>query len=155
MKRPKKKRKEKILNCLVNDTLSDMLTRIRNAQLAKHNQVTVFNTKMNQMITEILYKEGFIQNYFMLTPSSTNGASCKPPREIILSLKYLTQAKIPCISKIQRISSPGLRLYSGYKDIPKSLNGMGVVILTTSKGVITDREARRLKLGGEILCSIC
>lgn len=138
---------------MVNDTLSDMLTKIRNAQLAKHTKVDVFNTKTNRQITEILEKAGFIKTFYVLKTSKRTLQS-NPSREITIYLKYLTQAQIPCISKMQRISSPGLRLYSGYKDLPQCLNGMGLVILTTSKGVMTDQEAKRKKLGGEILCSI-
>lgn len=155
MKQPHKRNKNKILNGMVNDTLSDMLTRIRNAQLAKHTKVDVFNTKTNKKITEILEKAGFIKTYYVLESSKkTTSNQSNPSREITIYLKYLTQAQIPCISKIRRISSPGLRLYSGYKDLPKCLNGMGLIILTTSKGVMTDQEAKRKKLGGELLCSI-
>jgi len=153
MKRPHKKDKNKILNGMVNDTLSDMLTRIRNAQLAKHTKVDVFNTKTNKKITEILEQAGFIKTYSVLE-TSKNLSGTKSNLSLTIYLKYLTQAQIPCISKMQRISSPGLRLYSGYKDLPKCLNGMGLIILTTSKGVMTDQEAKRKKLGGELLCSI-
>ena len=152
MQRPRRRKKNKILNGMVNDTLSDMLTRIRNAQLAKHTKVDVFNTKTNKKITEILEKAGLIKTYHVLETSRKTRK--KPSRRITIYLKYLTQAQIPCISKMQRISSPGLRLYSAYKDLPKCLDGMGLIILTTSKGVMTDQEAKRKKLGGEILCSI-
>ena len=153
MKQPHKRNKNKILNGMVNDTLSDMLTRIRNAQLAKHTKVDVFNTKTNKKITEILEQAGFIKTYSVLE-TSKNLSGTKSNLSLTIYLKYLTQAQIPCISKIRRISSPGLRLYSGYKDLPKCLNGMGLIILTTSKGVMTDQEAKRKKLGGELLCSI-
>lgn len=227
-----KKRKNVRLNCLVNDTLCDMLTRIRNAQYAKHKHVYVFNTKTNKQISEILLKHGFIKNYIItvdktelnngatkqnssqsLTNSSqslTNSSvafkgknnagssnksnsnsnlnlnqessqslensskfttnskestkdSLKNEKSVTfvrktsaikLELKYVTQSKTPVISNIKALRKPGLRLYAGYKDIPKIFNGMGLMIINTSKGIVTDQEARRKKLGGEILCSI-
>lgn len=130
---------------MLNDTISDMLTRIRNAHLAKHEKVCVLNTKTNIKISSILKKEGYIESYTV----STNSLN-----KLEISLKYLESFKKPCITNLKRLSSPGLRLYSNYKDIPPVLNGMGVVILSTSKGVMTDREARANKVGGELLCSI-
>lgn len=166
MKRPRKKHKAKILNCMVNDTISDMLTRIRNAQLAKHSEVAVFNTNVNQQIVEILYKEGFIKTYakpklikkkikVKASVVEVKTTANTRPRQIKLSLKYLTHTKIPCISKLQRLSSPGLRRYVSYKKMPNFLNGMGLLILTTSKGIMTHKEAKRKKVGGELLCAIC
>ena len=130
---------------MVNDTISDMLTRIRNANLAKHETVYVLNTKVNQQISEVLKKQGFIDsvklssNYFDL---------------IEIKLKYNDNSKKPCITNLKRLSSPGLRIYSNYKNIPKILNGMGTIIVSTSKGLMTDQEARINKIGGEILFSI-
>nr|YP_009367537.1 ribosomal protein S8 [Pseudoneochloris marina]ARK14527.1 ribosomal protein S8 [Pseudoneochloris marina] len=130
---------------MVNDTISDMLTRIRNANLAKHETVFVLNTKTNQRISEILKKEGYIEDF--LIPE-------KSAEKLQLTLKYLDNLKKPCITNLKRLSSPGLRIYSSYKEIPRVLNGMGVVIVSTSKGLMTDREARLTKIGGELLCSI-
>lgn len=130
---------------MVNDTISDMLTRIRNANLAKHDTVFVVNTKTNQCISKILKKEGYIESFKI--PVNLED-------QIQLTLKYLNTSKTPCITNLKRLSSPGLRIYSAYKDIPRILNGMGVVIVSTSKGLMTDREARATKVGGELLCSI-
>jgi len=138
--------KSKPLVSKVNDTLSDMLTRIRNAQQAKHNTVKIIYTKLNLKIMRLLKNEGFIKQGLRSRPSN------KP--YIMIYLKYLTAEKIPCISKLRRISSPGLRHYMGYKDLPKVLNGMGVSVLTTPKGIMTDKQARRQKVGGELLFEI-
>jgi small subunit ribosomal protein S8 len=138
--------KSKQLVSKVNDTLSDMLTRIRNSQQAKHNTVKIIYTKLNLKIIRLLKNEGFIKQG--LRSRSSN----KP--YIMVYLKYLTADKIPCISKLHRISSPGLRHYVGYKDLPKVLNGMGVSVLTTPKGILTDKQARRQKVGGELLFEI-
>lgn len=130
---------------MVNDTISDMLTRIRNAHLAKHEIVCVLNTQTNKKISNILKKEGYIES-FNVTANSKN--------TLEIHLKYLGNQKKPCITNLKRLSSPGLRLYSNYKDIPTVLSGRGVVIISTSSGIITDREARANKVGGELLCSI-
>lgn len=130
---------------MIHDTISDMLCRIRNAQLAKHEKVSVLNTKINRKISEILKKEGYIEDFTVSTLSFKN---------LEIDLKYLGSPKKPSITNLKRLSWPGLHFYSKYKDIPPVLNGMGVVILSTSKGIMTDREARANKVGGELLCSI-
>jgi small subunit ribosomal protein S8 len=130
---------------MIYDTISDMLTRIRNAYLAKHETVSVLNTKINRKISEILKKEGYIESFAI---------SANSIKTIELNLKYLGTQRKPGITNLKRLSWPGLRFYSSYKDIPTILNGMGVVILSTSKGIMTDREARANKVGGELLCSI-
>lgn len=130
---------------MVNDTINDMLTRIRNANLAKYEKVFILNTKINKEISKLLEKEGYIK-HFRVSKNSKN--------YIELTLKYLGTSKKPCIKNLKRLSSSGLRLYSRYKDIPHILNGMGIIILSTSKGIITDRDARFYKVGGELLCSI-
>nr|YP_009538384.1 ribosomal protein S8 [Capsosiphon fulvescens]AWX64073.1 ribosomal protein S8 [Capsosiphon fulvescens]AYV89990.1 ribosomal protein S8 [Capsosiphon fulvescens] len=130
---------------MVNDTISDLLTRIRNANLASHGTVSILNTKMNYSISEILKTEGYIAD---LTPPNKNDLMFE------IKLKYIGTDKVPCITNLKRLSSPGLRLYSHTKDIPRILNGMGVVILSTSMGIMTDRDAKRKKIGGELLCSI-
>ena len=135
---------------MVNDTISDMLTRVRNACRVNKSCVLVPLTKMNQQISQILEKEGFI-SHFQISSDS---------KFLELRLKYRSnifrneRKKEPCITNLKRISKPGLRVYTNYKEIPKILGGAGIFILSTPVGVITDREARSLRVGGEILCSI-
>jgi small subunit ribosomal protein S8 len=128
---------------MVNDTVSDMLTRIRNANLVKNQSVCIPKTVISLTICEILEKEGFIDSYQKVSTDL-----------IKLVLKYKGSKKIPCIINLRRISKPGLRVYTSYKEIPKILGGMGLVILSTSQGIMTDREARLYGIGGEILCTI-
>lgn len=135
---------------LINDSISDMLTRIRNATLAKKSNVNIPFTKLNQQIALILEKEGFIQNFQI--SMETN--------DIVIRLKYTSKklykgkTKESCITNLRRISKPGLRIYSNYREIPRILGGTGIVIISTPTGLMTDREARARKLGGELLCSI-
>ncbi len=135
---------------MVNDTISDMLTRIRNATLVKKPTVFVPFTKMNQKISQILEKEGFIQSFFLDDES----------KMLLLKLKYRSKqtffgkTKESCITNLKRMSKPGLRTYTSSQDIPRVLGGAGIYILSTSIGILTDREARSLSVGGEILCSI-
>lgn len=129
-----------------NDTLSDMLTRIRNANILNQKLVKIPWTRMNQEICQIFENEGFIEKIECMTTSS-----CK---ELVVSLKYDNQTKKPCITNLKPISKPGLRLYSNSKDIPQILGGMGVLIVSTSKGILTDSQARQKKIGGQLLCSI-
>nr|YP_009106230.1 ribosomal protein S8 [Binuclearia lauterbornii]AIT95055.1 ribosomal protein S8 [Binuclearia lauterbornii] len=128
---------------MVNDTISDMLTRIRNGCLIKSQTISIPVTRINQQISRILEKEGFIDSF--QTSSSD---------EITIRLKYIGNGKNPCITNLRRISKPGLRIYVNHKEIPKILGGMGIIILSTSKGIMTDSEARLQGIGGEILCSI-
>ena len=137
---------------MVNDTISDMLTRIRNANLAYKTSVSLSKTKVNEKLCEILEQEGFIEK-FSISETHSN--------EIIVDLKYHTQKSRggvgigkPCITNLKRISKPGLRIYTNSREIPKVLGGMGILILSTSKGLMTDRQARQARLGGEILCSV-
>lgn len=135
---------------MVNDTISDMLTRIRNGCMVQKAMVLVPFTKINQKIAQILEKEGFIQN-FQISEDSKN---------LILRLKYRskkignTKRKESCITNLKRISKPGLRIYANHKDIPRVLGGAGIILLSTPSGLLTDREARSLGIGGEVLCSI-
>jgi small subunit ribosomal protein S8 len=122
-----------------------MLTRIRNANLIKNESVFVLNTKTNQRIGELLKKQGYIKS--IKIPSNHFN-------QIEIKLKYNSNSKKPCITNLKRFSSPGLRIYSSYKTIPRILNGMGTIIISTSKGLMTDHEARINKIGGEILFSI-
>ena len=137
---------------MVNDTISDMLTRIRNANLAHKKTVLVSKTKIHEKMCEILEKEGFITSF----QSSENQMN-----ELIIHLKYqktLSQGSgglgKPCITNLKRISKPGLRVYTNHKEIPKILGGMGIIILSTSRGLMTDRDARSRHLGGEVICSV-
>lgn len=137
---------------MVNDTISDMLTRIRNANLAYKKCVLIPKTRIHQNICEILVREGFIENFQKSDENSNN---------LILELKYIKSPGKntgnlgkPCITNLKRISKPGLRIYTNHKDIPRILGGIGIVILSTSKGLMTDRQARLAGLGGELICSI-
>ena len=137
---------------MVNDTISDMLTRIRNANLAYKTSVSLSKTKVHEKICQILEQEGFIEKFYV-SESQTN--------ELIVDLKYQKIKSVgsggfgkPCITNLKRISKPGLRIYTNSREIPKVLGGMGILILSTSKGLMTDRQARKARLGGEILCSV-
>ena len=124
----------------MNHVLSDMLVRIRNASRAKQFYVEVYNTKMAQSLAHILLVEGFIQD---MTINDSH---------LVLELKYI--GKTPCFTDAKILSTPGVRMYSGVKHIPKVLGGLGIVVLSTSQGIITDKKARTLHIGGELLCSI-
>lgn len=192
---------------MVNDTISDILTRIRNANLIKSQTVSIPLTRIGKQISEILEKQGFIESFeiFSLTnemkgknnvePNKTTGLGLQSSsgekndktrvqknsenllkkdrpgpegllsnkqqvkrknssKKIVVYLKYQDRTKKPCITNLKRISKPGLRIYASYKEIPKVLGGMGIAILSTSKGIMTDKEARFYRIGGEILCSI-
>ena len=137
---------------MVNDTISDMLTRIRNANLAYKTTVAISKTKTHEKICEILERESFIEKFYP-NPSNDN--------EIIIDLKYQKNTARgfgalgkPCITNLKRISKPGLRVYTNHKEIPKILGGIGIIILSTSRGLMTDREARLSRVGGELLCSV-
>ena len=127
------------------DPIADMLTRVRNALIARHPKVDVPTSQLKNEIARILKEEGYILNY-KLTEEG-------PKRYIRLYLKY-TLANLPVISRIERVSRPGCRVYVGSKDIPRILGGLGINILTTPKGVMTGSTARREGVGGEVLCQI-
>lgn len=129
-----------------NDTISDMLTRIRNACMVKHPTTQVPATKMTRSIAKVLQEEGFIGEY------EETGEGIH--KYLAINLKYQGKNRQPTISKLKRISTPGLRVYSKRKDIPRVLGGIGIAIVSTSHGVMTDREARRQGVGGEILCYV-
>ena len=128
------------------DTIADMLTRIRNANLAKHQIVQIPSTKVTRNIAQVLFKEGLINSFEELK----NGLNSS----ILLSLKYSGKDRVPSITKIQRISKPGLRVYSGAKKMPRVLGGFGTAIVSTSRSLMTDQEARKVGVGGELLCYI-
>ena len=131
---------------MVTDTISDMLTRIRNANMVKHQIVQIPSTKMSKSIAGILKEEGFIENFELYTEKSFE--------YILISLKYKGNQREPVISTIQRISKPGSRVYANSKTLPKVLNNLGVAIISTSKGVMTNFKAKELGIGGEVLCYI-
>ena len=128
-----------------NDTISDMLTRIRNANLARHQTTQIPATRMTRNIARVLKDEGYI------TDVEENGEGVK--RNLVLSLKYKKNRQ-PLITTLKRVSKPGLRVYSNHKELPRVLGGIGIAIISTSSGIMTDREARRQGLGGEVLCYI-
>ncbi|MDR3263328.1 MAG: 30S ribosomal protein S8 [Clostridiales bacterium] len=129
----------------ITDPIADMLTRIRNALLAKHETVLIPLSIMKKSIAEILLKEGYI--------SGIEEVGEGIQTYIKLTLKY-GQKNRPAITGIKRISKPGLRIYSGYDKLPKVLNGMGIAVVSTSKGIITDKQARAEKIGGEVLAFV-
>jgi small subunit ribosomal protein S8 len=131
---------------VVTDTISDMLTRIRNAHMVKHQIVQIPATKMSLAIAEILKEEGYIEDF--------ENYSENDRKYILILLKYIGQSRKPVISKIERISKPGLRVYSNSKKLPKVLDNLGIAILSTSKGVMTNLKAKELGIGGEVLCYI-
>jgi small subunit ribosomal protein S8 len=129
------------------DTVSDYLTRVRNAIKANHRIVEVPASNLKKEITRILFEKGYILNYKFEETSNKQGV-------IKIALKYHPVTKIPAIRSLDRVSSPGLRKYSGSDAMPRVLNGLGIAIVSTSKGVITDKEARKMNVGGEVLCYI-
>ena len=128
------------------DTIADFLTRIRNAIQANHRIVEIPASNMKKEITKVLHDKGFITNYKF----EDNG----PQGTIKIALKYNPRTNLSAIEKIVRISKPGLRKYVGSDNLPRVINGLGIAILSTSKGVITDKEARKMKIGGEVLCYV-
>lgn len=131
----------------VTDPISDYLTRIRNAQMARHRMVVIPASNLKKRITEILYDQGFIFKYQF--GESDNGQGV-----IKIALKYNREDGSPIIQKMERISRPSLRKFSKATELPRVINGLGVAIISTSKGVLTDKQARKLNVGGEVLCYI-
>ena len=128
----------------MNDPVSDMLTRIRNAQQAEKVSVSMPSSTLKTAIAKVLKDEGYIEDFVV------SGETSKPELEV--NLKYY--AGRPVIQKIERVSRPGLRIYKPSRDIPRVMNGLGVAIVSTSKGVMTDRKARGMGIGGEVLCIV-
>jgi len=131
---------------VVNDTISDMLTRLRNANLAKHQIVEVPSTKMTRNIASILLEEGFIQSFEEIGENFN--------AQLLLSLKYKGKNRLPVITALRRVSKPGLRVYANRKELPRVLGGLGIAVMSTSQGVMTDSKARHQGLGGEVLCYV-
>ena len=130
----------------MSDPISDMLTRIRNAQTVGHTEVSMPASRLKSAIAQVLKDEGYIEDFAV---RDKDGAAKK---ELAIALKYY--AGQPVIERLERVSKPGLRVYRGRDDIPKVMNGLGVAILSTSRGVMTDRKARADGLGGEVLCIV-
>jgi small subunit ribosomal protein S8 len=131
----------------VTDPIADYLTRIRNAQMASHSVVEIPSSNLKKRITEILYTQGYILKYKF-------DDEVKPQGVIKIALKYDAQTKEPIIRELLRVSRPGLRQYRKSTELPRVINGLGIAILSTSKGIITDKEAKKLNVGGELLCYI-
>jgi len=129
------------------DTVADYLTRVRNAIKANHRVVEVPASNLKKEITKILFEKGYILNYKFEDTENKQGL-------IKIALKYHPVTKINAIRSLDRVSSPGLRKYSDVSSMPRVLNGLGIAIVSTSKGVITDKEAKKLNVGGEVLCYI-
>ena len=130
----------------MSDPIADMLTRIRNANTAKHDTVDVPSSKMKLAIADILLEEGYIKKYDLIDEGNF--------KTIRITLKYGADRNDKIISGLKRISKPGLRIYAGKDELPKVLGGLGIAILSTNKGVITDKEARKLQVGGEVLAFV-
>ena len=131
---------------MITDPIADYLTRIRNAVLANHRIVEIPSSNLKKEITKILFEKGYILNY-KFEDDSVQGI-------IKIALKYHPVTKTPAITTLQRISKPGLRKYTDSENIPRVLNGLGIAILSTSQGVMTDKEAKKNKVGGEVLCFV-
>ena len=129
---------------MVTDPIADLLTRVRNAAMARHDSVMMPASKMKISMAKILKDEGFISDYTVIKG--------EPQRTIKITLKYID--KQPAFIGLERVSKPGLRVYSGKKEIPRVYGGLGIVILSTSKGIMTGQEAWKKNLGGEILCYV-
>lgn len=129
-----------------NDTISDMLTRIRNACLVRHPTTKVPTTKMTRSIAQVLQQEGFIEGFEEV------GEGVQ--KHLVISLKYKGKTQQPIIRTLKRVSKPGLRVYSNRKDLPRVLGGIGIAIISTPKGIMTDKEARKQGVGGEVLCYV-
>lgn len=129
------------------DTISDYLTRVRNAIGANHRIVEIPASNLKKEITKILYEKGYILNYKFEENEKKQGT-------IKIALKYSSTNKLSAIRTLDRISKPGLRKYTGAETMPRVLNGLGIAIISTSKGVMTDKEAKKLNVGGEVLCYI-
>lgn len=131
---------------MVTDTISDMLTRIRNANMIGHQIVQIPATKMSFAIASILKEEGFVEEFEYYDENQR--------KYLLVSLKYLGKSRQPVIAKLKRVSKPGLRVYANSKKLPVVLNNLGIAILSTSKGIMTNIKAKELGIGGEVLCYI-
>ncbi|NJK34924.1 MAG: 30S ribosomal protein S8 [Oscillatoriales cyanobacterium SM2_2_1] len=130
----------------MNDTIGDMLTRIRNAGMARHQVTSIPATKMTLSIAKVLKQEGYIDDY------EVEGEGIG--RTLNVTLKYQGRGRQPLITRLKRVSRPGLRVYSNHRELPRVLGGIGIAIVSTSRGIMTDREARKQGVGGEVLCYV-
>ena len=128
------------------DPIADYLTRLRNAIHAKHRVVEVPASNVKKNITKILFDKGYILNYKFIEEG--------PQGTIKIALKYHPESKVNAIKSLTRVSKPGMRKYTGYREMPRVINGLGIAIVSTSKGLMTDKEASELKIGGEVLCYV-
>ncbi len=131
---------------MITDTVADYLTRVRNAVMAKHKVVEIPASNLKKAITKLLFDQGYILSY-KFEDDNKQGI-------IKIALKYHPKTKVPAIHKLERVSTPGLRKYTSAVDMPRVLNGLGIAIISTSKGVMTNKEAALNKLGGEVLCYV-
>ena len=129
------------------DPIADLLTRIRNAIMAGHKVVEAPASNLKKEIARILFEKGYILSYKLIDGENPQGL-------LKIALKYNVKNKRPAIKEIQRVSRPGLRQYTGFDEMPRVLNGLGIAIISTSKGLMTDKEARKEKIGGEVLCYV-
>lgn len=129
------------------DPIADFLTRIRNAASAKHKVVEIPSSNMKQEMTKILFDKGYIDNFRFEETANHQGL-------IKIALKYDATSKVNAITKLERVSKPGLRKYCNASELPRVLNGLGIAIISTSKGLITDKEARKENIGGEVVCYV-
>ena len=132
---------------IMTDPIADYLTRLRNAIKAQHRVVEIPSSKLKKEITKILFDQGYILNYKFVEDGTPAGA-------IKIALKYDSVDHVSAIKCLTRVSRPGLRQYTGYKDMPRVLNGLGIAIISTSKGVMTNKQAKAEKVGGEVLCYV-
>lgn len=132
----------------VTDPIADMLTRIRNASMVGHSRVAIPSSKVKVAIARVLKEEGYIEDYEV--------TGDRPQPKLVIKLKYIGERRFrkPAISGLKRVSKPGRRIYVGKEDIPLVMSGMGIAILSTPKGIMTDRQARRLGVGGEVICYV-
>jgi small subunit ribosomal protein S8 len=131
---------------MITDPISDYITRVRNAIMANHRIVEIPSSKMKKEMTKILFEKGYILNYKFEDE--------KFPPVIKIALKYHPVSKLPAINSLKRVSRPGLRKYVGVDDLPRVLNGLGIAIISTSAGLMTDKEAKKERIGGEVICYI-
>ena len=129
------------------DPIADYLTRLRNAIKAGHRVVEIPGSNLKREITKSLFEQGYILNYKFMEGDTPSGV-------IKIALKYDPVDKVNAIKGLKRVSRPGLRQYTGYKDMPRVLNGLGIAVLSTSRGVMTNKDAKELKIGGEVLCYV-
>lgn len=135
-----------IIHYFMTDPIADYLTRLRNAVKAGHRVVEIPASNLKKEITKILFDKGYILNFKFVEEG--------PQGSIKVALKYDRTGRVNALKALKRVSRPGLRKYVGYREMPRVLNGLGIAILSTSRGVMTDKEARELKVGGEVLCYV-